>query len=126
MYGVVGALLGALWRPALLGVAAGLAITLVGANAPLYRFFWRKRGAWFTLKAIPWHWFYFLYCGVAALVGLGLYFLRGGAVFRRQRNEALPSALRACHASPTIAKEKHSCHQKTDPVAKSDPENTRR
>ncbi|HEX9445533.1 MAG TPA: hypothetical protein VGA73_15535, partial [Candidatus Binatia bacterium] len=33
-------------------------------NAPLYRFFRRKRGLRFTLAAVLWHWFYYFYSAV--------------------------------------------------------------
>lgn len=50
------------WRePGLLVLAAVLAALLWVLNAPLYRFFHRKRGLRFTLLAVLWHWFYYLY-----------------------------------------------------------------
>ncbi len=57
--------------------AAGLAVTCVALlvlNFDLYRFFARKRGVTFALRAIPLHWFYYLYCaaGVAIAVGADL------------------------------------------------------
>lgn len=42
---------------------AGMAFLYL--NAPLYRFFWRKRGLGFALRAVPWHWLYYLYSSVA-------------------------------------------------------------
>jgi protoporphyrinogen oxidase/GT2 family glycosyltransferase len=45
------------------------ALALLYLNAPLYRFFLRARGLWFTMRAVPWHWFYYLYSGVAYIVG---------------------------------------------------------
>lgn len=48
--------------------------TLLTINAPLYRFLWRKRGAQFALRAIPWHWL--SYCAYAfALVWVIPYLL---------------------------------------------------
>lgn len=44
-------------------------IGLVYLNAPLYRFFYEKRGLFFSLRAILWHWVYYLYSGVAFGVG---------------------------------------------------------
>ena len=32
-------------------------------NFDVYHFFYAKRGAWFALRVIPWHWFYFFYGG---------------------------------------------------------------
>lgn len=40
-------------------------VVLVGLNFDLYRFYFRKRGAWFTLRAIPLHWLYYLYSSAA-------------------------------------------------------------
>ena len=52
------------WPPAL--YAAGLAgAALLGLNAPLYRFFQRKRGWRFALRTVPWHWLYYLYGSAA-------------------------------------------------------------
>lgn len=51
-------------------VAALAAVALVAMNWPLYRFLAAKRGVAFALAAIPWHWLYFLYGGVAFACGL--------------------------------------------------------
>jgi hypothetical protein len=42
---------------------------LLVLNRDLYGFFMNKRGLGFTLKAIPWHWFYFFYSGLAFAIG---------------------------------------------------------
>jgi hypothetical protein len=47
-----------------------LLVFLFVLNAPFYRFFWRKRGLWFTVQAIPWHWFYYFYSGFAFAIGV--------------------------------------------------------
>jgi len=47
-------------------------------NAPFYRFLWQKRGLLFTLHAIPWHWFYYLYSGLAFVLGIVRHLMRGG------------------------------------------------
>lgn len=62
--------------PILALTALALASFLLVINAPVYRFFWRKRGLKFALQAIPWHWFYFLYGGLAFVAGLALHRLR--------------------------------------------------
>ena len=49
----------------LIVVAGGLALGLLLINLDVYRFFYEKRGLLFTLKVIPWHWFYFFYGGTA-------------------------------------------------------------
>ena len=67
-YGLVGSLaLAVLWRP-LIAVAAAFVLGLIVLNAHVYAFFRRKRGAWFALRAIPWHWLYYLYSGAAFVV----------------------------------------------------------
>lgn len=45
----------------LLCLVLGLAIVYI--NRDIYRFFYHKRGLWFTLRVLPWHWLYFLYGG---------------------------------------------------------------
>src|SRR5579862_360020 len=68
------ALVVAPWRPGALAVSAVLAVVLLTVNWSLYRFFYEQRGARFALQAIPWHWLYFLYSGLAfalAAVGVG-------------------------------------------------------
>lgn len=59
-----------LWQPLAIAAAGAIALILLILNAPLYRFFLRKRGLRFTLQAIPWHWFYFFYSGVAFALGV--------------------------------------------------------
>ncbi len=36
-------------------------VTLVVLNRDVYAFFFRKRGFWFALGVVPWHWLYYLY-----------------------------------------------------------------
>jgi len=54
-----------------------LAGALLILNRPLYAFFLRKRGAWFALAAILWHWFYYFYSGFSFTLGTLRYFRRG-------------------------------------------------
>ena len=63
-------LTGSLYAPLFLVPAAFLIIILLWLNRGLYRFFMAKRGLVFALKAIPWHWFYFLYGGIALPIGI--------------------------------------------------------
>ncbi|MEO1637096.1 MAG: glycosyltransferase [Cyanobacteria bacterium J06631_9] len=42
---------------------------LLTINLSVYQFFYRKRGAFFALRVIPWHWFYYFYSGLAFVVG---------------------------------------------------------
>lgn len=47
------------------GVAVAGAILLTLADLRLWRYFIRLRGLWFTLRAAPLHWLYYLYSGAA-------------------------------------------------------------
>ena len=58
---VISGLVPWLWLTAVPILILGLLII----NVDVYRFFYGKRGLLFTLRVIPWHWFYFLYGGVA-------------------------------------------------------------
>jgi GT2 family glycosyltransferase len=69
-YLLVAALAAALRRPGFIGLAVVLGAMLVMLNAGLYSFFIHRRGLVFTLQAIPWHWFYFLYGGLAFAIGI--------------------------------------------------------
>lgn len=60
----------AIWQPGFLQGTLVCGILLALLNWPLYRFFRNKRGSWFALKVIPWHWLYFFYSGLAFGVGL--------------------------------------------------------
>ncbi|MEJ2749405.1 MAG: glycosyltransferase family 2 protein [Anaerolineae bacterium] len=42
---------------------------LLWLNRGLYRFFWRRHNFWFAVQTIPWHWFYYLYSGLAFALG---------------------------------------------------------
>jgi|GEM_PF-352920 len=56
------------WLPALV-VASAISLALLFLNWSVYRFFYQKRGGWFALRVIPWHWLYFLYGGFAFALG---------------------------------------------------------
>ena len=72
------ALPAAAWRgEALLAVPPLLAIAWA-LNAHFYRFLARRRGVLFALRAVPWHWFYFLYSSVAFAFGTAHYALTSG------------------------------------------------
>ena len=51
--------------PRMLVLAVVLMCLLLLINRSVYAFFIQKRGFFFTLKVIPWHWFYFVYGGIA-------------------------------------------------------------
>jgi cellulose synthase/poly-beta-1,6-N-acetylglucosamine synthase-like glycosyltransferase len=73
---LLGALLASCWWPVLRWFALALAMALLFLNAPVYAFFWRKRGGWFALAAIPWHWAYFLYSGLGFAIAAVRHCLR--------------------------------------------------
>ncbi len=53
------------WFHQTLMLAAACTLALLVINQHFYRFFLRKRGPWFTVQILPWHWFYFFYSGLA-------------------------------------------------------------
>lgn len=63
-----------LWLPALV-IASAISLTLLWLNWSVYRFFYQKRGWWFSIRVLPWHWFYFLYGGFAFALGTFRYYL---------------------------------------------------
>jgi GT2 family glycosyltransferase len=62
-------LAGTVFLPWLLLAVVGMVGGLLVLNWDVYRFFKAKRGLFFALKTIPWHWFYYLYSGLAFAVG---------------------------------------------------------
>lgn len=48
-------------------------LQLIWLNRQFYQFLLTKRGVWFTSRAIPVHWFYFFYTGLAFLLGVAIY-----------------------------------------------------
>ncbi len=68
-YGLVSSLVIAWWLPGFLAMAFVLSLLLLAFNQQVYRFFLCKRGFWFALCVIPWHWLYYLYGGLAFAIG---------------------------------------------------------
>jgi len=66
---LLASLLGAFGIPWLLILTLACMMGLLLINQDLYRFFGKKRGFGFAVKAIPWHWAYFFYSGLAFAVG---------------------------------------------------------
>jgi GT2 family glycosyltransferase len=92
--GAVIGLIASVARPSLLPVLPIAAAGLIGLNIGFYRFLWRRRGPWFLLRALPWHWFYYLY----AMAGFGLGMVRHHLGIRRapwRRPPARPEPLRS-------------------------------
>jgi GT2 family glycosyltransferase len=66
------------WRwPESFVVIGVVSLLLLTFNAPLYRFFWHKRGLRFAMQVVPWHWLYYFYSGLAFALGLVSFLLRG-------------------------------------------------
>lgn len=76
-------LVAAAWRPWLLAGAGLCAPALVALNWPWCRFLAHKRGWWFAVRAIPWHWMYYLIGGGAFVTGMMLH--AWGKVSTRRR-----------------------------------------
>ncbi|MCI0336966.1 MAG: glycosyltransferase [Acidobacteria bacterium] len=68
-------LLAAVLYPKLSLGAAALALTVTLLNLDYYRFLNNRQGLWFTLRVMPLHWLYFLYCGFCAVSGTMLHYL---------------------------------------------------
>lgn len=67
-------LLGILWTNAFfIAMLSALAVTVL--NIDFYRFFFKRSGLWFTLRVIPLHWLYFIYCGFCFVIGTFIYYL---------------------------------------------------
>jgi len=87
-YVLLATFIGGWWWFGFFAVASVSALSLFFINSPLYWFFSRKRGFWFLIGTIPWHWFYYFYSGLAFAIGLGRFFF-----FRHKSSKvSLPAA----------------------------------
>jgi len=85
VYGFLVSLMAAIgWLDALF-MAGVMGLLLMLINFPIYRFFKRKHGLFFTLKAILWHWFYYCYCGIGFTLGAIRYGWRRIKLFSKDR-----------------------------------------
>jgi GT2 family glycosyltransferase len=69
VYSLVLSLILACWWSSALMLTVFCALTLLGLNASVYRFFYHERGMRFAMQAIPWHWLYYGYSGLAFAIG---------------------------------------------------------
>ena len=69
VYGIIVLVIVSIGFPSLLLIAGFLAALFGILNLPFYRLLMRKHGVLFTLAAIPWHAFFYLYSGVGFLLG---------------------------------------------------------
>jgi glycosyltransferase involved in cell wall biosynthesis len=69
-WGIAAGLVAAWAWPDVLVLVGLSAAALTWLNLPLYRFFYQERGLRFALQAIPWHWLYYFYSGLAFGIGV--------------------------------------------------------
>lgn len=70
VFGLLLSLATAVFLPSLVWVGLVCILGLLAVNWQVYEFFRTKRGLWFTVKVIPWHWLYYLYGGGAFIYGV--------------------------------------------------------
>jgi len=74
VYTLILSLIGTFWWIGCLGITLLCCLLLLALNFPVYKFFYEKRGLIFTLKALPWHWLYYMYSGLGFVVALIRYY----------------------------------------------------
>lgn len=62
-------LIGSVFLPQILIFSVLIALILFSLNRDVYSFFLRKRGWFFLLQVVPWHWIYYSYSGLAFIIG---------------------------------------------------------
>ena len=75
VYLTIASVLLALWFPVHWATVLTLGAFVTILNLDLYRYFIRTRGTLFTLRAIPMHWLYFMYCGICVGAGTAMRFV---------------------------------------------------
>ncbi len=60
----------ALWHPPLVMLLAAVMLQLFSMDGALWKFFHEKRGLRFVVLSIPWRWSYYIYSGLAFVIGL--------------------------------------------------------
>jgi GT2 family glycosyltransferase len=74
-FGIILMTISSWWWSSAVIIAGSLGLALILLNLPVYQFFHHKRGFWFALQVIPWHWLYFCYGGLALIFGTARYHL---------------------------------------------------
>lgn len=74
VYLLLASLIASVWQVGWLLGAAAMTLGLLIANRHVYHFFRRQRGLWFTVRVIPWHWFYFFYGGTTFAYGTMIHY----------------------------------------------------
>ena len=75
IYAMLITMIVAVWSVKALVLTGAFTMLLIVINLPVYGFFLHKRGAWFMMKMIPWHWLYYFYSGLAFLTAIGRHLL---------------------------------------------------
>ncbi|MEB3281460.1 MAG: glycosyltransferase family 2 protein [Lyngbya sp.] len=83
VYAKIGALMAAPWLSQTSIIACIFALAFIALNAPVYQFFHNKRGLLFALRAIPWHWLYYFYSGLAFAIGFVRHWLQVQLTYRK-------------------------------------------
>ena len=84
IYLVLASLIATLFNPWFLNITPLFMLVLLYLNRDLYSFFKEKRGVYFSLKTIFWHWLYFFYSGLAFAICLAHYFKNGKVLDDKQ------------------------------------------
>lgn len=89
VYGLCLSLVLSFWWPLWLWIVCICGAVLTAINWPVYRFFYRKRGGWFALRVLPWHWLYYFYSGLAFVVSTVRHYLQqswlGGGLNKKKQ-----------------------------------------
>jgi hypothetical protein len=73
--GIAACCIAGLVLPQMLLLGSLLILILLGCDWKTFSWFFQKRGLFFTLAIIPWHWFSHFYSGCGFLVALVLHWL---------------------------------------------------
>jgi glycosyltransferase involved in cell wall biosynthesis len=76
-----------------LTVVGASVLVLLVLNRDFYLFLLRKRGPWFTIRILPWHWFYFFYSGLAFAIVNARHVLRSMVSPARRHSSTQTSPL---------------------------------
>ena len=93
-FALPGLLLASMEVPALGGLAAVIGGGFLTLNLPFYRFLQRRRGVRFSIRAVFWHWVYYLCCGTGAGLGVLLHLLSRIGIRETPLHDLLPRPAR--------------------------------
>lgn len=67
-------------------ISVAMCAMLFALNAPFYLFLRRKKGVLFSLAVVPWHWMFYVYSGIASLLGVISYVYSSAYLLRKGKN----------------------------------------